>query len=62
MKKAVFWVQIVVLVITAFAVALLGFEVYGHMNPDNIMIEAIVIGICLAVNIICTFYRLYTKK
>jgi len=62
MKKVVFWIQIVVLMVMFFATVLLGFEVYGHMNPDPIMIEAIIIGICLAVNIICAFYRLYAEK
>ena len=45
-----------------FAVVLLGFEIYEHMNPDNIIIEAIIIGICLVINLICTFYKLYTDK
>lgn len=62
MKKIVFWIQIVVLMVQIFAVVLLGFEVYGHMNPDNIMIEAIIIGICLAINLICALYKLYTDK
>lgn len=62
MKKAIFWVQIVVVMIQVFSVVLLGFEIYGHMNPDNIMIEALIIGICLIVNMICAFYKLYTEK
>jgi hypothetical protein len=62
LKKDVFWIQIIVLTVEFFAVVLLGFEVYGHMNPDKITIEAITIGLCLAVNLICTFYKLYTEK
>lgn len=62
MKKVICLVQMIVLMIAVFAVALLGFEIYGHMNPDNIMIEAIIIGICLVVNMICAFYKLYTEK
>lgn len=59
MKKAVFWIQILVLIVELFTVFLLGFEIHGHMNPDNIMIEAIVIGICIAINIVCSFYKLH---
>ncbi len=62
MKKAVFWIQILVLVIEFFVVVLLGFEIHGHMDPDNMMIEAIMLGICLGINIICAFYKLYTDK
>ena len=62
MKKIIFWTNIVVLMIQFFAVVLLGFEIYEHMNPDNIIIEAIIIGICLVINLICTFYKLYTDK
>lgn len=62
MKKAIFWVPIAVLMIQFFCVALLGFEIYGHMNPNNIMIEAIILGICLVANMIYAFYKLYTEK
>ena len=62
MKKVVFWIQIIVLIVEFFAVVLLGFEVYGHMNPDKITIEAITIGVCLAVNLICTFYKAVYRK
>ena len=55
MKKAVFGIQILVLIIALFVVVLLGFEIYGHRNPDNMIIEAIILGICLVVNIICAF-------
>lgn len=62
MKRGIVFVQIAVLIIEMLAVVLLGLEVYGHMNPDNIMLEAIIIGICLLVNLICVFYKLYTEK
>jgi divalent metal cation (Fe/Co/Zn/Cd) transporter len=62
MKKAVFGIQILVLIIALFVVVLLGFEIYGHRNPDNMIIEAIILGICLVVNIICAFYKLYIDK
>ncbi|MDE7017721.1 MAG: hypothetical protein K2P65_09130 [Lachnospiraceae bacterium] len=62
MKKAVFWIQILVLIVEFFVVALLGFEVHGHMDPDNMIIEAIILGICLGINIICVFYKLYIDK
>lgn len=62
MKKAVFWIQILVLIVEFFVVVLLGFEIYGHMNPNNMMIEAIMLGICLGINIICVFYKLYIDK
>ena len=62
MKKAIFGAQIVVLMIQFFCVILLGFEIYGHMNPDNMTIEAIILGICLIVNVICAFYKLCTEK
>ena len=45
-----------------FVVVLLGFEIHGHMDPDNMMIEAIMLGICLGINIICAFYKLYIDK
>lgn len=62
MKKAVFWIQILVLIVGLFVGVLLGFEVHGHMDPDNMMIEAIMLGICLVINIICAFYKLYRKQ
>ena len=63
MKKAIRWIQILVIIVQLFVVVLLGFEVYGKMNPDNMIIEAIIIGICLAANIICAFLRYaYDKK
>lgn len=62
MNKAVLGIQIVVLIAEFFAVILLGFEIYGHMNPDSIMIEAVIIGICLVINFICVFYKLYTER
>lgn len=62
MKKAVFWIQILVLIVGLFVGVLLGFEVHGHMDPDNMMIEAIMLGICLIINIICAFYKLYRKQ
>ncbi len=62
MKKAIFWIQILILIIEFFVVVLLGFEIQGHMDPDNMMIEAIVLGICLGINIICAFYKLYIDK
>lgn len=52
MKKAVLWIQILVLIVEFFVVVLLGFEVHGHMNPDNMIIEAVMLGICLTINII----------
>ena len=45
MRKIAFWIQIVVLMVQFFTVVILGFEIYRHMNPDNIMTEAIIIGI-----------------
>jgi membrane protein YdbS with pleckstrin-like domain len=62
MKRVMFWLQIIVLIIEVFAVTLLGFEVYGHMNPDHIIAEAIVIGGCLVVNLVCVLYRLYKTR
>ena len=61
-KKAIFWVQIVVLMIQFFCVVLLGLEIYGHMNPDNITIEAVILGIGLIINMVCAFYKLYAEK
>lgn len=62
MKKAVFWIQILVLTVEFIVVVLLGFEVHGRMDPDNMTIEAIILGACLIINIICAFYKLYTDK
>ena len=62
MKKAVLWIQILVLIVEFFVVVLLGFEVHGHMNPDNMIIDAVMLGICLTINIICTFYKLYIDR
>ena len=45
-----------------FCVVLLGLEIYGHMNPDNITIEAVILGIGLIINMVCEFYKLYTEK
>lgn len=62
MKKLVFWIQTIVLMIQAISVILLGFEVHGKMNTDNIIIEAYIIGICLLANVACTFYKLCIEK
>ncbi|MCI8601415.1 MAG: hypothetical protein HFE45_07460 [Oscillospiraceae bacterium] len=62
MKKAIFWIQILVIIVELFAVILLGLEIYGQMNPDKMIIEAIVIGVCLAINIVCAFCKLHTDK
>ncbi len=59
MKKAVSWIQILVLIMEFFVVVLLGFEVHGHMNLDHMMIKATILEICLVINIICAFYKLY---
>ncbi len=62
MKKTVLWIQILVLIVEIFVVVLLGFEIHGQMNPDNMIIEAILLEICLVINIICAFYKLYLDK
>ena len=62
MKKAVLWVQIAVLIIQVVCVVLLVFEIYGHMNTNNIITEAVILGICLIVNIVCAVYRLCIEK
>ena len=62
MKKTVLWIQILVLIVEIFVVVLLGFEIHGQMNPDNMIIEAILLEICLFINIICAFYKLYLDK
>ncbi|MDE7476727.1 MAG: hypothetical protein K2M91_02065 [Lachnospiraceae bacterium] len=60
-KTSVWVVQIVAVIFMFFSTVSLAFEVNGHMNPDNIMIEAVIIGICLFINILCALGRLYIE-
>ena len=62
MKKAVIWIQILVLIVEIFVVVLLGFEIHGQMTPDNMIIEAVLLAICLVINIICAFCKLCMDK
>ena len=36
MKKAGFRIQILIFIVGLFVMVLPGFEMHGHMNPDNI--------------------------
>lgn len=62
MKKAAFWIQIAALIAELMATVLLVTEVYGKMNPDKIIAEAVIIGACMAVIIACAAYRTVAGK
>lgn len=62
MKKLLSVVKIVVFIVPIFLVILLGLEIYGDMNPDRIILEARLIGVCLIFELIYVFYKLYAEK
>ena len=43
MKKAVFWIQIPVLIVEFLVVVLSGFEVHGHMDPAFFIVNTFTI-------------------
>ena len=50
-------VSIVFLVVALIAFIPLTLEVFGHMDPDTMMISAIIVGIGLLGSCVCTFAR-----
>ena len=50
-------VSIVFLVVGLIAMIPLTLEVFGHMDPDTMMISAIFVGIGLLGSCVCTFAR-----
>lgn len=62
MKKTVFWIQMAALAVELIVTVLLAEEVYGRMNPDRIIAEAVIIGICMAVAIVCAACRTAAGK
>jgi hypothetical protein len=64
MKKAAFVISIIALIIQVFTCIALGIEIFvvSAPNPDTMITEAIIMGICLVIEIICVFYRLYANK
>ena len=50
-------VSIVLLVVALIAMIPLTLEVFGHMDPDTIMISAIIVGIGLLGSCVCTIIR-----
>ena len=56
MSKLHLW-SIIFLVIEIIALVPLGIEIFGHMNTDVIIISAVVFGIGMFGNIICTLAR-----
>lgn len=64
MKRIMFWLAVVAVIIQACACIAMGFEIFiaTHLNPDAIIIEAYIMGICLIVEIACALYRLYSSK
>jgi uncharacterized membrane protein len=64
MKRIMYWLAVVAVIIQACACIAMGFEIFvaTHLNPDVIKIEAYLIGVCLIVEIICNFYRVHSSK
>lgn len=48
--------------VALLTVIVLGFEIHTRMNPDYIIVEAYIIGICLVVNMVCAIYRFFSSK
>ncbi|MCM1055192.1 MAG: hypothetical protein NC394_06690 [Bacteroides sp.] len=63
-KRIMFWLGIVVSIIQVCACIAMGFEIFiaTHMNPDAIIIEGYIMGVCLIIEIVCGLYRAYSSK
>lgn len=61
MKRVMLLIQYIVIAVALLAVIVLGFEIHTRMNPDYIIVEAYIIGICLVVNMVCAIYRFSSK-
>ena len=50
-------VSVAFLIIALIAMIPLALEVFGHMNPDTMMISAVIVGIGLLGSCVCTLIR-----
>ncbi len=64
MKRIMYWLSVVAVIIQACACIAMGFEIFvaTHLNPDIIIIEAYLMGVCLFVEIVCILYRVHSSK
>ncbi len=60
MKKI--WItQIAFLLVLVFGALLLGLEIFGHMDPDRVILFAVITGTGLLGNCACTFWRVHGR-
>ncbi len=60
--KKVYLAQIIFLLVMAVGVFLLGLEIFaGHMDPDRIIIFAVVAGAGLLGTCICALWRAFAR-
>lgn len=64
MKRITFWLAVAAVIIQACACIAMGFEIFTatHLNPDTVIIEAYIMGVCLIVEIACALYRIYAGR
>ena len=64
MKRIMFWLSIIAVIIQIFSCISMGIEIFitPGFNSDAIIIEAYIMGVCLIVEIVCTLYRIYSSK
>lgn len=58
MKKV--WIaQIVCLLVLVIGAVLLGSEIFGHMDPDRVILFAVITGVGLLGSCACTLWRVH---
>ena len=64
MKRIMYWLAVVATIIQACACIAMEFEIFvaTHLNPDAVIIEAYLMGVCLIVEIVCILYRVHSSK
>ena len=62
MKRVIRFIQFIAIAAALLTAIVLGIEICTRMNPDYIRTEACIIGSCLAVNVACAIYRLFSCK
>ncbi len=62
MKRVIRFIQFIAIAAALLTAIVLGIEIFTRMNSDYIITEAYIIGSCLAVNVACAIYRLFSCK
>lgn len=60
MKKL--WIaQIALLLVLVMGILLLGLEIFGHMNPDRVILFAVITGVGLLGSCACALWRVHAR-